>query len=74
MQLFMPDGFKVWKDTFSSRFQVRHQIFGTLSRSWQLHGSYGSGQQVLAWAWEHAALLGCEEDPPAWIRNVEWRV
>lgn len=72
----LPPGFKAWKDTFCSRFQVRHPVCGTLSRSWQLHGSMGSAMQVLAWAWDqHSVVLGCiEPERPHWLAGIDWQV
>jgi hypothetical protein len=72
---FLPPGsaFKVWKDSRGNRWQCRHPLHSTISRTWTLYGERASLAMVLKWAWEWHRAAGHEDVCPDWIWAAEWR-
>jgi hypothetical protein len=72
---FLPPGapFKVWKDSRGNRWQCRHPLHNTISRTWTLYGERASLAMVLKWAWEWHRAAGHEDVCPDWIWAAEWR-
>ena len=71
-QTFFPPNAKVWKDSLSCRWKVVYKPFGSLSRSWKLHGDAGSLKQVAAWAWHQSAEAGLGKSEAQWLQGVTW--
>ena len=71
-QAWLPPGAKVWKDSLSCRWKVVYRPFGSLSRSWKMHGDVGSMRQVAAWAWHQSAEAGLGQSESPWLQGVTW--
>ena len=60
----LPPGWRIWGDTYNSRYQLSRDGYRILSRSWQLYGKVEAANLCLDHAWtEHIRLGG---NPPQW--------
>lgn len=58
-QSFLPERFRLFKDTLNNRFRVRHPLFGCKSRSWPTMGEPGALARIIRWSWRmHAKETG----------------
>eukprot|EP00974_Lingulodinium_polyedra_P117525 11163596-Lingulodinium_polyedra.AAC.1 len=66
--------FAVYQDKRNSRWQCFHKCFGTVSRSWALHGPFEALRMVLAWSWDQAIEAGIvTECPFEELKNCDWQ-
>ena len=56
--LCLPPGFRLWRDDFCKRWQVRGPRAFTRSRSWHLYGKHNAALHVLQAAWTFHGMAG----------------
>ena len=64
LQHELPEGWRVWGDTYNSRYQLSFGEDRKLSRSWPLYGKPMAAQLCLEHAWKSHIRLGGL--PPSW--------
>ena len=64
LQNELPPGWRIWGDTYNSRYQLSCGSDRKLSRSWPLHGKALAAQLCLEFAWKEYIQLG--NPPPSW--------
>jgi hypothetical protein len=55
---YLPPDFRLWRDDFCNRWQLRHKRSKYLSMSWAKHGYVASAHSLLEKAWQLHVMLG----------------
>eukprot|EP00974_Lingulodinium_polyedra_P131120 11216492-Lingulodinium_polyedra.AAC.1 len=59
----------IYKDTKNNRWQAWHEISGTASRSWTVHGELDAMMKAIKWLWKQAMELEDVQCPYAFLND-----